>query len=101
MEDENAKFIGIIMRQTTYSHEEAKKALEENDNNYVAVIRGAFGINKANNNRSDSVKSINQDIYKNIRELMDGSSPILKKNLNGNTPPASGDEKLKVINEEN
>jgi hypothetical protein len=89
--NEREKFISIIMRQTIYSYNEAKEALEENDNNYEKVIRDALGIKEKKDREKKEQGSINQNIYKNIREFMEGVSPLLNKDK----------DKLGKISEEN
>ena len=63
--------IEMVMRQTNYTYDEAKLELEQNDNNYVEVIKKALGIVTA---KKESVNSVNQHIYKEIRGLMDTAS---------------------------
>ena len=66
--DRQKLLIEMVMRQTQYTYEEAAEKLEKCDNNYVIVIRESMGINKEEDN---SVTSINQHVYKEIRGLMD------------------------------
>jgi hypothetical protein len=68
---EHKLLIEMVMRQTTYSYDEAKKQLDDNDNNYVKVIKDSFGISEK---KEEPVISINQQIYKEIRDLMDTAS---------------------------
>ena len=60
------------MRQTTYTYEESKYHLENNNNNYIKVIKEALGI--SNDKKEKPITSINQHIYKEIRGLMDSAS---------------------------
>jgi len=62
--------IKIVMNQTAYLYEEARKELEENNNDYVKVIKGGLGI-KSGTKKSEPVISINQVIYKEIRGFLD------------------------------
>ena len=62
--------IKIVMNQTAYLYEEARKELEENDNDYVHVIKHGLGI-KSDTKKSEPVISINQGIYKEIRDFLD------------------------------
>ena len=39
--------IEMVMRQTMYSYDKAKEKLEENNNDYMLVIKRALGINKS------------------------------------------------------
>jgi len=70
MNIEQKLLIEMIMRQTTYTFEEAKTQLENNDNNYIKVIKESFGINT----KPKEKNSINQQIYKEIRGFMDVGS---------------------------
>jgi len=67
MADLNDK-IEMILRQTDYTYEEANKLLLENNNDVMAVIRLYLKPPVSN-----EVKplSMNQQIYKEIRTLMD------------------------------
>ena len=64
--------IEMVMRQTSYTFDEAKDKLENNDNNYVKVIKEALGIYEQKEEKV--VTSVNQHIYKEIRGLMDTAS---------------------------
>ena len=61
--------IEMVMRQTTYTFDEAKDKLENNDNNYIKVIKEALGISEPK--KEQVVQSVNQHIYKEIRGMMD------------------------------
>ena len=56
--------IELILRQTNYSKEEAFEKLKENGFDEVKAIRYYFGIP---DKKPESVNSINQEIYKQIR----------------------------------
>ena len=64
--------IEMVMRQTNYTYEESKYHLENNNNNYMKVIKEALGI--CHDKKEKPITSINQHIYKEIRELMDSAS---------------------------
>lgn len=67
--DQNIHF---IMTQTNYTLEEATQKLDIHNNNYVNVIKEYMGISfyKPSPNK---IKSVNQEIYKQIRnELNNG-----------------------------
>ena len=72
--------INIIMRQTSYSYDVAKRELEEHDNNYETVIMNALGIKKKEKILESKVDTINQDIYRNIRNFMDSTPTIISNN---------------------
>lgn len=70
--------IHLIMTQTTYTKEVAINKLAEHDNNYLNVIKEYIGIPLSQ--KTNKIKSINQEIYKQIRtELNNG---IQKYNAN-------------------
>jgi len=68
--------IDLIMRQATYSLEDANKKLEEYDGNAELVIRDFYNLNVKKDNTQN--KSINQNIYSNIRSFMDKTKSSLK-----------------------
>jgi hypothetical protein len=68
------ELIQIIMRQTTYTHEESKKKLIEMDYDPILVIKDFMGIKpKDSKPQTTHVKSLNQEIYKQIRYKLDES----------------------------
>ena len=68
----------MVMRQTTYTFDEAKDKLENNENNYIKVIKESMGIYEQN--KKPEIKSINQHIYKEIRGMMDTASSSYRVN---------------------
>ena len=69
---EQEKKIHFIMNQTNYSFEESEKKLELHNNNYINVIKEYMNI-PFHNPIPKKIKSINQEIYKQIRtELNSG-----------------------------
>ena len=64
--------IQVVTRQTTLSYDAAKELLENNNYDYMKVIKESIGIK--NKKEVDEAKSVNQEIYKQIRGLMDDSS---------------------------
>jgi len=70
--------IEMVMRQTTYTFDEAKDKLENNENNYIKVIKESMGIYEQN--KKPEIKSINQHIYKEIRGMMDTASSSYRVN---------------------
>ena len=90
-------FVNIIMKQTTYSAEEAAEKLAKHGNNYVKVIKEFMNIPEK---KETKIKSINQEIYKQIRHAMDSqmkshreNNPINIEEVRENF--AEADEKLK------
>jgi hypothetical protein len=62
--------IEIITRQTNYTMEEAREKLVENNNDHEKVIKLFLGIKDKVN---APIKSINQEIYRQLRYKMDAS----------------------------
>jgi len=65
------EMIKKIMNQTNYTEEIAKKKLEEFNNDFMKVLKDYMGISEKKHN--NSVKSINQEIYRQIRHNLDSS----------------------------
>ena len=68
--DQIADKIQIIMRQTNYSEEIAKEKLLQYNFNEISVIKSYLGINET---KTSQVKSINQEIYKQLRHKLDSN----------------------------
>jgi hypothetical protein len=64
------KQINIIIGQTNYTEEEANKKLQTFNYDYMKVIKDYMGIHEKKDN---TVKSVNQEIYKQIRTTLDSS----------------------------
>jgi hypothetical protein len=79
MADNNEELVEIVLRQTTLSRDEVIEKLEKNENNYVKVIEEFMGINK---NKQKNNLTLNQQIYKEIRSVMDNSTNNFRNNLN-------------------
>jgi hypothetical protein len=62
--------VQIILRQTDYSEEAAREKLKEHNFNEISVIKSYFGIAEK---KTIEVKSINQEIYKQIRYKLDSN----------------------------
>ena len=68
--------IEMVMRQTSLGFAEARERLEINNNNYMIVIKEALGIKQ----KADTeLKTLNQQIYTEIRGLMDNASDTYRK----------------------
>ena len=61
--------VDLIMRQTAYSREQALEYLKEFDGDYINVIKQFMGIKP----KPTTIKSLNQEIYKQIRTKLDTS----------------------------
>ena len=59
--------VDMICRQTEYTEDEAREKLEKNNYNYQLVLNEYFGIKES----PKKEKTINQQIYGEIRNLMD------------------------------
>ena len=64
--------IEMIIRQTDYDEETARKKLAEYNNDYLKVIKSYFGIEDKIKEKT-KIKSLNQEIYRQIRHKMDYS----------------------------
>ena len=62
--------IEVILRQTDYTELEAKEKLSENNYDHIKVIKIFLGVKEK---KEEGIKSINQEIYKQIRYKMDAS----------------------------
>ena len=69
--DDLNKHIKLVMSQTNYTEEEAIKKLKLYNCDYMCVLKDYMGISEKKD-KSD-VKSINQEIYKQIRTTLDGT----------------------------
>ena len=61
--------IKIIQGQTDYTYKIAKEKLEEFNYNEITVIKNYLGIPEK---KEQNVKSVNQEIYKQLRGKLDG-----------------------------
>lgn len=69
----NNNVIDVIVRQTDYTKEKAIEKLIEHNNNVLAVVREYMGV-QPKQNAEDNNKSTNQQIYGEIRNLMDDAA---------------------------
>jgi hypothetical protein len=65
MEEEN---IQLILRQTDYTEEEAKKKLQLFQNDPIRVIKDYLGIPEK---KEEHITSLNQEVYKQIRRQLE------------------------------
>jgi hypothetical protein len=68
---EQQTHIEVILRQTDYTFEQAREKLSEHNNDYMAVIRSYLKQGLTSTNPIAKPLSMNQQIYKEIRSLMD------------------------------
>jgi len=62
-------YVKQIMSQTTYSEQEAREKLQEFNNDFMRVLKNYMGIPDKKENKQ--IKSVNQEIYKQIRHSLD------------------------------
>jgi len=82
VESDNIKeSIQIILRQTNYTENEANDKLKEHNYDYMMVIKDYLGITEK---KALPIKSVNQEIYKQMRYKLnsDMNDYIKRKNNN-------------------
>ncbi len=60
----------VILRQTDYSEETAREKLKEFNNDHILVIKAFMGITEK---KAPTIKSVNQEKYKQMRYKLDSS----------------------------
>lgn len=95
-----ANNIPKVMSQTNYNEEQAKEKLIMFDNDYLKVIRDYIGIPEK---KEQKVKSVNQEIFRQIRKSLDSSmktyrdnNPINMEQLLENLKESDKREKIKM-----
>jgi hypothetical protein len=68
--DEVDKYVKIVMTQTNYTEEEARHKLQLFNCDYMRVLKDYMGIPEK---KEVKAKSLNQEIYKQIRTKLDSS----------------------------
>jgi hypothetical protein len=68
--NEISKKVDIILRQTNFTKEEALIKLKEHNFDEIATIKSYFGIQSK---KTENVKSVNQEIYKQLRTRLDSN----------------------------
>jgi len=68
----------IIISQTNYTPEEASELLEKYNGDHIAIIKDYLGIKP----KKAVIKSVNQEIYKMLRQQIDISEYNKNANLN-------------------
>lgn len=66
-------YINIILRHTNYSSDEALIKLNEFDNNYMEIIKEYYKM-KSNIKKEEKKLSLNQSIFKEIRDFLETSN---------------------------
>jgi len=70
-DERHEKYVKHIMSQTNYSEDIARAKLHEFNNDFMQVLKDYMGIPLKKN--TNQVKSVNQEIYKQIRHSLDQS----------------------------
>lgn len=81
-ENELNEKVNKILRQTDISKEDAIKMLIDNNYDEINIIKNYLGIN---NNKKIQIKSINQEIYKQLRRHLDNSMAEYRLRLEKNS----------------
>jgi hypothetical protein len=76
--DDIEEKIQKIMRQTDYSEDKSREKLKEFNFNEILAIKEYFGIT---NKKPNPIKSVNQEIYKQLRNKLDTSMRDYKVRL--------------------
>jgi hypothetical protein len=101
--DDLDKNINKVMTQTNYTREEAREKLKLFNCDYMRVLKDYMGIPEKKEEKK--VKSVNQEIYKQIRHTLDNSMkeyrekhPIDLNQIITNFQESDEREKLKIKN---
>ena len=101
--DDLDEHVKKVMTQTNYTQEEAKEKLRLFNCDYMRVIRDYMGIPEKKEERK--VKSVNQEIFRQIRTKLDGSMkeyrekhPINMDQVIKNFKESDEREKLRIKN---
>ena len=62
--------VEMILRQTNYTEDEAKNKLKEFNYDHIQVVKSYLGIPEK---KSQPIKTVNQEIYKQIRYKLDST----------------------------
>jgi len=80
-DSKNNENIDIVLRQTNYTKEVAIQKLEEHNNNAINVIKEYMGVKPTE--KKAPVKSVNQEIYRQIRIKLDTSMDEYRETQQG------------------
>lgn len=81
LDEKNCQEIDIVLRQTNYTKEVAIQKLEEHNNNAINVIKEYMGVKPTE--KKAPIKSLNQEIYKQIRLKLDSSMDEYRSKQDG------------------
>ena len=79
--EKNNENIDIVLRQTNYTKEVAIQKLKEHNNNTINVIKEYMGVKPAE--KKAPIKSLNQEIYRQIRIKLDTSMDEYRSKQDG------------------
>lgn len=65
--------MGIVSRQTDYDEETIRQKLIDNNYDHMKIIKEYMGLDKKQNKSLEKSLSLNQQIYKQIRQKLDVS----------------------------
>lgn len=74
----------IITSQTSYTLEEAQELLELNNGDYIKIVIEYLKKDKPDNTKQPKQSSLNQTIYKHIRNKMNENMNVVISRMNGN-----------------
>ena len=80
-DEKNNNNIDIVLRQTNYTKEIAIQKLEQHNNNVIDVIKEYMGVKPSE--KKLPMKSLNQEIYRQIRVKLDTSMDEYRIKQNG------------------
>jgi len=70
------EMINMVCRQSTLDYKEAERQLQECNYSYMTVLNNYYGISI---NKEDKPKTANQEVFSQIRDLMDTGSSNYRK----------------------
>ena len=75
-DEEKKLLIKKVINQTNLSYIDAENLLDENNYDFIKVIRAYYGLdkNKKKNEEKSEFVNVNQQIFKEIRNYMDNAS---------------------------
>jgi hypothetical protein len=80
MEDSTKQKVEMILRHTNYTEEKAIEKLNEFNHNEIDVVKNYYE-SKKQNNRQQQPKSLNQQIYKQIRTHLDNAMQSYREKI--------------------
>lgn len=81
-EEDIERKLETILKQTNYTHEEARSYLYQANMDEISVIKKYLGITEKKNTSSVCSKSVQQEIYKQIRSKLNETKIDITKVLN-------------------